>query len=143
MHGRVCSKGTSVLLRFSCTKAIAQYLFGIYAKCNYAETYEIQQVIIPHFNLSSEDKRRKNILHNILRFREMKDCLQSSLMTTINVRNTYSVSFVQGSFHQANQLRFPTTPGRQCSCIAMFAIVYSAFKAVKFCDSQDLDDILV
>ena len=39
-----------------------------------------------------------------------------------------SLLFVQGSFHQGNVLLFPTTAGTQCSCMAMFAILYSVFK---------------
>ena len=58
-------------------------------------------------------------------------------------RKSNSLHFVQGSFHQENVLLFPTTTGRQCPCMAMFAIVYCVFKHVNLWESKDLDDILL
>ena len=57
-------------------------------------------------------------------------------------RKNDSLHFVQGSFYQGNVLLFPTTVRRQCSYMAMFAIVYSVFKHVNLWDSKVLDDIL-
>ena len=54
-----------------------------------------------------------------------------------------SLYFVQDSFHKGNVLLFPTTAGRQNSCMAMFAIVYSVFKHVNLWDSKDVNDILL
>ena len=80
-------------------------------------------------SLNFEDKKkRKNIVQNSLRSREMKVCIKP---------------VVQCSFHQGNVLLFPTTARRQCSCMAMFEIVYSVFKHVNLWNSKDINDILL
>ena len=105
----------------------------MYAKNIYAEPYQIQHVVI---SLNFEDKKkRRNILQNLLkRFCEMKVCIKP-VFEDKNRKNN-SLHFVQGSFHQGNVLLFPTTAGRRCSCMAMFAIVYSVFEHVNLWDSK-------
>ena len=38
------------------------------------------------------------------------------------------VNSIQGSFHQGNVEKFGDTAGRQCTCMALFAITYASFK---------------
>ena len=51
------------------------------------------------------------------------------------------VSSVIATFHQGNE-KFGETRGTQCSCISLFAIVFSAFKNVAYFNSNDLEYIL-
>lgn len=50
---------------------------------------------------------------------------------------------MQGSFHQGNIEKFGDTAGRQCTCMALFAIAYASFKKLNIWGKCDLDIILV
>ena len=47
----------------------------------------------------------------------------------------------QGSFHQANA-RFGATAGRQCTCCALFSVVFSVVKRQAYWDSKDIDFVV-
>ena len=55
---------------------------------------------------------------------------------------TYTtLKVAQGSFNQANQ-KFGCTAGRQCACITLFSITWSAIRRVGLWNTSDLDFIL-
>ena len=69
-----------------------------------------------------------------------------SLLTDGDVESnpgpTYTIlKVVQGSFNQANQ-KFGETAGRQCACITLFSIAWSAIRRVALWNTTDLDFIL-
>ena len=78
------------------------------------EPYEIQHVAILH--VANEARLRKSVVQNLFRSHRMK------------VYKSFGI--VQGSFHQRNALLFLTTADGQCSCVAMFSVVYSLFKDI-------------
>ena len=53
------------------------------------------------------------------------------------------VNSIQGSFHQGNVEKFWDTARRQCTCMALFAIVYVSFKRLGIWKKCDLDVILM
>ena len=53
------------------------------------------------------------------------------------------VNSIPGSFHQANFEKFGETAGRQCTCIALFAIANGRFKRFGIWKKWDLDVILM
>ena len=70
----------------------------------------------------------------------------SSLLTDGDVKSnpgpTYTIlKVVQGSFNQGNQ-KFGETAGRQCACITLFSIAWSAIRRVALWNTTDLDFIL-
>ena len=69
-----------------------------------------------------------------------------SLLTDGDVESnpgpTYTIlKVVQGSFNQANK-KFGETAGRQCACITLFSIAWSAIRRVALWNTTDLDFIL-
>ena len=91
----------------------------MYAKNFHAEPCKIQHVVVP---LNFEEEK-KNIVQNLLRkSRGMKVCIKPVFEDKKRKKN--GLYFVHGSFDQGNVLLFPTTAGRQYSCMVMFAIVY-------------------
>ena len=88
------------------------------------EPYEIQHVAILH--VANETRLRKSVVQNLFRSHRMKGYKSFDEINS----NSDRVGIVQGSFHQRNALLFLTTVGGQCSCVAMFSVVYSLFKDI-------------
>lgn len=88
------------------------------------EPYEIQHVAILH--VANETRLRKSVVQNLFRSHRMKGYKSFDEINS----NSDRVGIVQGSFHQRNALLFLTTAGGQCSCVAMFSVVYSLFKDI-------------
>ena len=44
------------------------------------------------------------------------------------MKDSTLLNSMQGSFHQGNIEKFGDTAGRQCTCMALFAIAYASFK---------------
>ena len=88
------------------------------------EPYEIQHVAILH--VANEARLRKSVVQNLFRSHRMKVYKSFDEINS----NSDRVGIVQGSFHQRNALLFLTTADGQCSCVAMFSVVYSLFKDI-------------
>ena len=57
--------------------------------------------------------------------------LYTSRVINYNMGDAYIlVNNMQGSFHQGNVEKFGDTAGRQCTCMALFAIAYASFKSL-------------
>ena len=53
------------------------------------------------------------------------------------------VNSISGSFDQCNVEKFGDTAGRQCTCMALFAIANASFKGLGIWKKCDLDVILM
>ena len=70
--------------------------------------------------------------------------LYKSRVVNYNMGGEYIlVNSTQGFFHQGNVEKFWDTAGRQCTCMALFAIAYTSFKRLGIWKKCDLDVILV
>ena len=70
--------------------------------------------------------------------------LYKSRAVNCNMGDEYIlVNSMQGSFHQGNVEKFGDTTGRQCTCMALFAIAYGSFKRLGIWKKCDLDVILM
>ena len=107
---RVSSQGASVLLKISYTKSVVSYILYMYRKRLRTEPDKTQHVAI--LNLPNEVILRKNI-QNLVRCHKMK------VFKSFNEKKEVAIG---------KGLALYMIPGRQCSCFAMFSVVYFLLK---------------
>ena len=134
-YGRIIQDGTSVLLRFKNMLLLSKYIISTYfAPPLTSLQYEIQFVSILMDNLSFSQKtlkafQRKGYFPSINSENSIGDLVYSSMCR---------------SYHQGCIEQFGISAGMQCSCNALYSLVYSAFNSsLNRWGSTDLDIILL